>query len=432
MKHLTALFFLLSSFSLAATQPLSFDDAIEKILNRSPEIGIQENKVKSTNALNLPSRLSLLPSLSVSATNDFDKAFLSNETTTTRTLQGSMRFNLLRYGADFAAMNAAGSEEDAEIQTLSQTILSTENQAVKGLVRVLETLKLVQINEKILDTRNLLLKISKERYKSGRTPKQEVDKVSIDLENTTSSLRDSESNEIKARAELVNLLGDDNVLTDWPWIERFKTKAPPVLATTLDQLKTHPQWKAAKSRITSAQYRKNENFGNIFGAIDLTGSYGYLHSVTSGLDGTFWRGGVEATIPLFDRLSNYGKYKAQVHEVSSAELSFERVKRDLRSQFEANKGAFKISLETAVARDKILTMARKIYEDSLERYKRGIADANDLILDQQRLFDSETFAVRGWAEAHRTYTDYCHSLGLRVKNCTKTGAKSPPSKPPQS
>ena len=126
---------------------------------------------------------------------------------------------------------------------------------------------------------------------------------------------------------------------------------------------------------------------------------------------------ITLSIPLFDRLERYGEFKEAVHNQSVSELQFEKVKRKAKQEWKSTEGAFLIALKSARQREKTLATSRKLYEDNLKRFKRGLISANDLIVDLSRLFDSETFAVQGWAEVHRKFTSLCHSVGQRVGNC---------------
>jgi outer membrane protein TolC len=152
----------------------------------------------------------------------------------------------------------------------------------------------------------------------------------------------------------------------------------------------------------------------MFPSLDFNVSYGYFQSTVSGPQ---YSTGLVLTVPLFDRLQNYGAYAAQADVATQAELEVERIRRLARREWDSAKGALPLAIETALARDKTLVVARGLYEDNVRRFERGLIEANGLSVDQQRLLQSEQLAVRGWATAHGTLARLCFARGLRIKEC---------------
>ena len=59
----------------------------------------------------------------------------------------------------------------------------------------------------------------------------------------------------------------------------------------------------------------------------------------------------------------------------------------------------------------------ELYEDNIKRFRAGRISANDLILDQNRVFDSELLAIEGWGDLHLNLSKFCHSIGMLVSEC---------------
>jgi hypothetical protein len=58
-----------------------------------------------------------------------------------------------------------------------------------------------------------------------------------------------------------------------------------------------------------------------------------------------------------------------------------------------------------------------VYVDNLQRFRKGLVDANALSVDQERSYNAELYAIRGWSQAHESFTRLCHSIGLTVPRC---------------
>ena len=99
------------------------------------------------------------------------------------------------------------------------------------------------------------------------------------------------------------------------------------------------------------------------------------------------------------------------------ELRIERVKRAARNDWDYARGALTLSVDTALAREKTVKISRELFQDNLRRFERGLIEANDLTVDQQRLLQSEELAIGGWAAAHANLAKLCFAAGIRLKNC---------------
>lgn len=263
-------------------------------------------------------------------------------------------------------------------------------------------------------------KIARERYRQGRLASQEADKVEIDFENAKAQMRDTESALVNARAQLTALLGEGGVTVAWPWRERLQ-KAESLVASTSPDLSVRPDWAAAERRSKAVGHRESQALGSALPSIDLNVSYGLFENrgPTFNSNGPEWTGQLALTVPLFDRLANYGNYRALVHRQTAAELELEKVRRFARAEWDGAKGALNISVKTARSRESTVEIARKLYEDNQRRFRQGLAGANEVSVDQERFYRAEILAIRGWQAAHVTLVRTCHAQGLRIADCVK-------------
>lgn len=412
-------FLLLTSPVFAVEAPLEFGEALKVIVDRSPSVRIQEANWEGVDAKNLSSRLAMLPSLSAQVSQtESDQV---GDRVTRRGLMGTAELNLFKFGADAASMRAASAESRTQEFLLQDSVLAAEEDGVKGLVTYLQSLLELETIKEITGIREEASKIARERYQRGALAAQEADKFAIDLDNARARLSDVQTTTIAAGAELEAMLGHRRVKLDWPWKPLFSTDKLLTAVSEERKLSARPDWKASEEKVAAAKQRKNQAWGVVLPSLDLSFSYGYFQNDQKTLgtqfNGPEWQGKLALTIPLFDRLENYGQYRSLVHAEAAAEGELERTRRQAKIEYDSAKGSLQISVQTARLRDQTLTTSRKLYRDNLARFRKGLISANDLIIDQERLTDSQLNAIRGWAQVHTSFSRLCHAMGERVATC---------------
>jgi outer membrane protein TolC len=125
------------------------------------------------------------------------------------------------------------------------------------------------------------------------------------------------------------------------------------------------------------------------------------------------------TLPIFDRLVNYSNGRSSAYLREAAQSAQVQVERAAQSESEASRSSFEISVRSAVAREKTLVMARRLYQDSLQRLQAGRSSSNDVLVDETRATTAENLANQGWASAHLAWIRLCHGVGLRLDACLK-------------
>jgi outer membrane protein TolC len=429
---------IVSRSSVAWADPglISFEEALAQILARSTTIATQEASLGATRARNLPARLAFAPSVSLSARQTQGGGALVSPYRD-RQAEGVAQLNLFRWGADVKGWQAASSDEAQQQALLEDAYLRTQDGAVAALVTALQRRLEITVAQGIVKMRKDSLAIAQQRYKGGYLPLQETRKVEVDLVNAESLLADALTAEAVASAQLESLLGHSRVSTEWPWTVAFlKLTAMPAIAADIpatgdggarlaEALGKRPDWRAAQARVDAEDARVSRAWRLLGPSLDAQGTYGYywsdrgagLGAAGGGVGAPQWAGTVGVQLPLFDRLSLYSDARERVFVRSSAELALEQVRRDARAEWDGARHVFVTSLDTARSRDRILGVSRKLYSDGLQRFRSGRISADELVLEQQRVYDSERLAVQGWATAHLAYSRLCKALGLRLAEC---------------
>jgi outer membrane protein TolC len=411
---------------------VSFDEAITQILARSTAVSIQDYNAGAVSARDIPIRLRFVPSLSFDAKQSTTGGEGINSPYQIRQVEAVSQLNLLRWGADYELALAASSDEATQKALVDDTVLRTQDGAVVALVGYIQRKKEIAITQDIVRMQTDSLAIAQQRYAAGYLPLQEVEKVSVDLSNANSRLADAQLLSYQAEALLENLLGHTRVVAEWPWKERFASlpKAQQsVLSSPENQelarfLSRRPDWRAAEAHVEAEDRRLSSDWRLLLPSLDAQVTYGYYFNGLYGpalQQGQFgssqWQSAFIVNFPFFDRLTLYSNAKAQAFVKSAAEASFEQVRRDAKSEWDSARQSFDTSLSSARVRDKTLATSRKVYQDNLRRFQNGRINANDLVLDQARLLESELFAVQGWATVHLAYSRLCKAQGFRLQDC---------------
>ncbi len=412
------LFVLVAAAHAASPVKAGFVEALEKIVERSPVVARQKEVVESTRAKYISTGALLwLPTITGQA-----KAGSVGEaavTTSNRSVEGVADLNLFRFGADVATSRAASREISSQEHQLQNALLTTEGEGVATLVAYIQAKRQLEVTGRILESRRDGLKVARRRYEKGQLAIEEVDKVSVDFDNSAAQARDAEVDLARAAADLERLLGEPEIVSEWPWKETISKSVPPLLKRSSTDLSQRPDWLAAEARVESADQRAKEAFGDMLPRLDARASYGYFSNETLGVrtTGPAWTAGLTLSVPLFDRLVGYGKYESQIHNRGIAQAELETVKRAAKQDWDSSRATLILSLDTALAREKTLGLARKLYAANLERFNRGILSANDFLIDQDRLYQTETNALKGWAAAHNDFQRLCQAAGRRLSQC---------------
>ncbi len=426
---IAALWSPLCAFSAASDGPVSFDDAVNGILARSTVVANQQANAGAVHALNLPIRLAFAPSLSFDAKRSTTGGIGIDPAYSNHQLEGVASLNLFRWGSDYKNWQAASSDESNQQSLIEDAYLRTQDGAVGLIVTYIQREKEIGVADSIVKMRQDSLSIAKQRYGGGYLPQQEMEKVSVDLANASASLADAQIAAISAAAALQNQLGHSNVALDWPWQAKFATLAPQIPnpqgdSALADLLSRRPDWRAAQARVDAEDSRLSRDWRLLGPSLDGQFTYGYYYGDNSGpanqpgpFGGTQWQGTLSVTLPFFDRLSLYSNARAQAFVKSEAEIALEQVHRDALSDWTSSRQTFLTALGSAQVRDRTLEVSRRLYQDTLARFKNGRINADDLVLEQRRLYDSELSAVRGWAAVHVAYSQLCKAQGLRLGDC---------------
>lgn len=407
----------------AASPGISFEDAIARILARSPTIEAQRKTLDSVRAQALPSYFFLAPELQIDSQQQKQVVYSIGSEQVSRTLELRGNVNLLRFGADLAQLRSSNAQIRRQEAVVDSTVLQAEADGVQALVELIQRRKDRLVLERAVQMQSEAHEIARLRYARGLLPQQDADKVEIDLDNARSLLAEGRIAEAAAASSLTALLGNADVRIEWPWQERL-TKLDPAQFTRARgfDVSRVPEWIGAKEFVEYQDQQAKRSYSLMLPSLDASFAYGFyetdaLTSSYGSTQGPGWTATVGVTLPLFDRLIDYSTARSSVYLRGAAEAAQVGTERLAKSEYETGRDSFEIAVRSAVARERTLGLSERLFRDSVLRFKSGRASSNDLLLDETRLTTSETLATQSWATAHLSLARFCHSLGRSIASC---------------
>ncbi len=412
------LFFLCSGFTFASDIPLSFETALQEILARSTEKWTAEAQIHATYFKNLPTPFTFLPTLSLYAQEPLHE--------TPDILGGNKRltlesqWNIFRWGADFINLRISNAEQNEKQAYAEKIILEIEMNAITALITQIQITKEIKIHTEIVNNRKNLLHIAQERYQKGYLPLQEVEKLTLDLENDQASLRTQEIKEEESRAHVENLLGHSHLINEWPWVSHLQKLQDSSLLTKPFELFHRPDWREAHSKVEVKTYQEQRLWRLLLPSLDLKMSYGYYQWSTLAPSAASVNVSLQLTVPLFDHLIRYSQAREKAYARLIEEAQLEGIQRKAKAEWMASQNNLKKSIQFALSREVTLKIAHKLYHENLTRFQSGHITANDLAMDAKRVYETELLSIQSWSLAHKHYTQLCHAHGNRVATFLST------------
>lgn len=415
MRRILICALILNAVTTAKAQTkLSFEEAIDAAVKKIEEVQSKESELRSADYTRTQSQMRFLPDLSLSGTysesgKDFDQRGVS------RSYGLRSNLNLFRFGGDYFYYKAADLNTESLRWDLKNTKIEMEESiSIKALDYVAAHLE-TQVRKKIFEAQKNYFGIAERRYGKGILSRQELDQMTIDLRNAEARFVDAQLAEYQASENLKVYLGNNQIQTEWPWMNVLRKINKKNLAF---EVSNHPEWKLLEKKVASNQYFQKNKFAELLPSFDLSISYTNDRGVlTNDLWAPQWLGAVTLTIPLFSRFENYTNYRNSAETRLRTELQLQRSTRDLTARWKVSENEFRTQLDSALVREQTLKISNNLYQDNLRRFQAGRSTANDLLNDQERLFQSELLAIQGWKSAHTSYIKLCHALGQLVTEC---------------
>lgn len=259
------------------------------------------------------------------------------------------------------------------------------------------------------------LKVAVDKFERGQLSKQDVEKFEVDLANTESSLSDQKLSLTQDQETLRLRLGLEvlDLKPQWPKVEVLLKEnwKPSVL-----DLHLTPEWQIEKKQAEIQNSLVDQARGRLWPQLNLSLSQGE-DRVDFQTSRKSWNAMLELSLNLFDGLKDhYGLEQSKISRLQN-EIRQSRVERELRTKASILLKNFSESQKSARKRQEILTKAQDLLEDNLNRFKFGRASVNELLVDHERLFQSQSLSIEGIYQLHTLWVQICSLRGEDLLSC---------------
>lgn len=399
-----------SSFSENGSQ-VSILDLVQEALQTDPQYLNKKSQVRSSEALVFGASGLFLPTISASASQTQQGEDLLKQPTKYQSYLLTSQWNLFRFGADAAKRNSSQMQLQSDQASLLEYQIGFESEFSESLFNYIAQRKTLNIQKDQKRSQERLLDIAQQRFKRGFLARQEVDKLSIDLDFIEQEIANSQDRLDSLEPQIRKRLPQFPTDMTWPWRE------------TASQLKikalepdTHPSLVARLRSFEAAQSEYSQYNRQFWGSLDLSVQWSRSNQLTPDFSDqgasilTF-------TIPLFQRFEDWTARKVSFEKMIRSENSMRQVKEDLLARHEQALKTFETQKRNLEMRTKTLAISRALLKDNQARFQQGRASANELSIDQNRVFQAERAAIAAELQVHLAMKNLCSSLGKTLTDC---------------
>ncbi len=411
-KIILIVFSLLFS-QLVLAQKSEFLDLIDQALQTDSDYANRKSELRSSDISLTTATAQFLPDLTLTATQaQLGDQFFRQPTKYQSYLVNS-QLNIFKFGADWSGRGAARMNYEAKSAALAEYQLQFEATFSEKLLRYISFKKLLRIKEEQHASQKRLLEIANQRYQRGYLARQEVDKLSIDLDFIDSEVTDLQNSLIQVTQDLNKRLATLPENLNWPWSEKVDQFKESTLV-----LEDHPSYVVSSRNQESSDFSYDQARSQFWGSLDLNLQWLRSNEVANEFTNQS-ASYLTLTIPLFNRMKDWSARRLAFERKSQSENLLKKTKEDLGAQYQKSKEIFENHRHGFRKRSATLKTSRLLLDDNRARFQQGRISANELSIDQNRVYQSEQVAISAVLNVHLALKDLCSSSGRFLKDCVK-------------
>ena len=400
------LILLLSLVSSVNAEIIPFFGDLENFKNKSSNLQTEEQNLTASNDLLLSRKLFWTPKLSVSL--EKNKTRINNQDSIKASSAiADLSLNLFKGGSDWNNMLGAQAQNKAQQLQLLNENLRVEVKASDLIFKSLYILESKKIEEQFLKLKEDSFKIITSMYNQGKIPLQEVTKSEVDLALQKNKLR-SVVLDLSENHSMISSLFINSIETkNWPFDEKTVPKLPESSKLPVAEQKF---W-ISQSREKTWQATK----GLHWPSLDL--HLQYIQAPYSERNNNQVAGVLTLTLPIWNGLET----SSQVSTAHAQYIDALNDYKDTEQALTQRTMFLKEKIETARLNlnesKRNLKLSKKLYDDILKSFRLGRISTNDLIIEQNRLLESENNLALSQLSFHQGIIEACTLSGLKSSEC---------------
>lgn len=398
--------FLFGETAAAKNPSEAFFADLDQVQSASPSLKSERERLNALRTLLTSRKFQWTPSLSASigkqtplgATNlDLDQEIWRLDA----------QWNLWNSGSSWKAHRASEREWEAQkLQTLNES-LQLEGQAARAIFRTLYYRDVLQSGKELVRLRAESHRIVLEKFKRGQIPRQEVSKSEVDQSQQETRLRSLEVEALEIRAQWTALFDKPPQTDSWPFAEDLRLA--PLRETG------SPLTRRLEKLAEAAQAQYSATWALHFPSLDLAASL--IQSPWQSSQSPQWSASLLLTIPLWNRYETTAAAASAGADWTRAQGESDLQKRTERGQREILAEKIQLQKKNLTDARTNLEKSRKLYADMLKAFRHGRLSVNELLIEQNRLIDSEISLAQSRLAFHEALLEHCAITGLRLRDC---------------
>lgn len=395
-------FYLSNAFAATNT----FLEDLENFKKNDLSVQSEAQNLKASNDLLFSRKLFWTPKLNVSA--DKRRTRINNVNVEDYDSIGvDLNFNLFKGGSDWNRLQEAKALYKAqELQTLNEGLV-IEVKASDLIFKSLYIIETQRIEERFLKLKEESFRIVKDRYGQGKLPLQEVSKSEVDFYQQKNKLRSAVLELSENRSQITSSFVTSIQTTKWPFNEKTIVHLPesskfPVVEQKFWLSKSREEaWKAVK--------------GLHWPSLDF--NLQYQEAPISQRTSKQIVGLISFTLPIWNQYETSAQISSAYAEYIGAQNHYKEADQALQQRHLFLKEKIETARLNLVESKRNLELSKKLYDDILRIFRLGRISTNDLMIEQNRLLESENNLAWSQLTFHQGIIESCSLSGVSTKDC---------------
>lgn len=356
----------------------------------------------------------IIPKLSFSVGESQQKNNISNVNAASKYQFATLAvdYDLFSFGSDLSYFQATRLRDQAQGQRVRAKIIEREKSIADLFFSYLRALKDNEITEKILALKEKSLNIASRRLKAGVLSREDYQKVKLDLGNAKAQLYLSNQTINDFSASLAPY-EEMNLISDYPWKDELNENFINQIKEREFSLLRIPAYQDASLSLSAFKYENYSRLVDMFGDI----SFRFARNTYDfpGQERQWeWRTSLIYTLPLFDQFDQEVQRRRAKANKMIAEVNQRFNQKLVKKSFETYRSNLELNWKNWLERKAALKLSKKLYQSSLDQFKKGQLSVNELLIDQDRLFRTEQLSNEALYQLHLAILNMCHAAGESV------------------
>lgn len=391
----------------------SFDEKLDTLLSHDVKLTQEREYIEYYQALKYTGYSRFLPSLSLNSAQT-NQRLETGEDIERRRNSVDLSLDILSFGQDYYLALQSQKRLQAQKNKFEAQLLASQTSLAELLFNYIEKRKAIEIRQEIIALKTRSLTIAKKRYDDGKLALQEVQKVQIDL-NNTQALLEADRIELRRFVSTLSYYGPvEDLEVQWPWQEKILQIES--IAKSEFEITSHPTYQVDQLTLESLKMQKKSSISAMLGRLNITYSKGEVEFLDRDFDYTDESVILSFNIPLFNNFQHFADYKKAVADQYVGAAQFKNTQRFLKTSLEASSANLQSALATYKLRMQTLELSTQLFNHTLRQFQNGRISVNDLILDQDRLLQTQLLANSGAATLHNAVANFCSAVGKSIQD----------------